>query len=50
MNVENLYVCEARIDGAGIRIGTKRWQPKDRGRAHAIRKQACHIHVTVAEV
>ena len=49
-NVENLYVCEARIDGAGIRLGTKRWQPKDRGRAHAIGKQACHIHVTVAEV
>jgi ribosomal protein L22 len=23
--------------------------PKDRGRAHPIRKRACHIHVGVAE-
>ncbi len=34
---------------AGIRIGTKRWIPKDRGRAHPIRKKACHIHVTVSQ-
>ena len=48
-NVENLYVSEARVDDAGVRLGTKRWIPKDRGRAHAIKKKACHIHVTVAE-
>jgi large subunit ribosomal protein L22 len=47
--VDNLYVSEARVDDAGIRIGTKRWMPKDRGRAHPIRKTACHIYVTVAE-
>ncbi len=48
-NVDNLYVCEARVDDAGVRIGTKRWIPKDRGRAHPIRKKACHIHITVAQ-
>ena len=49
-DVENLYVIEARVDGAGVRVGTKRWIAKDRGRAHPIRKQACHIHVKVTEL
>lgn len=49
-DVENLYVSEARVDSAGVRIGTKRWIPKDRGRANPIRKMASHIHITVAEV
>jgi large subunit ribosomal protein L22 len=48
-DVDNLYVAQARVDDAGIRIGTKRWMPKDRGRAHPINKKACHIHITVAE-
>lgn len=48
-DVDNLYVKEARVDDAGIRLGTKRWIPKDRGRAHPIRKKACHIYVTVTE-
>ena len=48
-DVENLYVSEARVDDAGVRIGTKRWMPKDRGRAHPISKKACHIHVTVRQ-
>ena len=49
-DVENLYICEARVDDAGRRIGTKTWIAKDRGRAHPIRKQASHIYVTVAEL
>ena len=49
-DVDNLYVSSARVDDAGIRIGTKRWIPKDRGRAHPIRKKACHIHITVTQV
>jgi large subunit ribosomal protein L22 len=49
-DVDNLYVSEAHADDAGVRIGTKRWMPKDRGRAHPISKKACHIYVTVAEV
>lgn len=48
-DVEKLYVAEARVDGAGRRIGTKGWIAKDRGRAHPIRKEASHIYVTVAE-
>ena len=48
-DVESLYVSEARVDDAGIRIGTKRWMPKDRGRALPIRKTASHIHISVSE-
>jgi len=48
--VDELYVSEARVDDAGIRIGTKRWIAKDRGRAHPIRKKACHVHVTVTQI
>ncbi|MCJ7777462.1 MAG: 50S ribosomal protein L22 [Sedimentisphaerales bacterium] len=49
-DVDNLYVSEARVDDAGWRMGTKRFMEKDRGRAHAIRKTACHIHITVSQV
>ncbi len=48
-DLEKLYVSEARVDGAGRRIGTKTWIAKDRGRAHPIRKEASHIYVTVSE-
>jgi len=48
-DVESLYISEARVDDAGVRIGTKRWIPKDRGRANPIKKLACHIHVTVTQ-
>lgn len=50
VDVDNLYVSSARVDDAGIRIGTKRWIPKDRGKAHPIRKKACHIHITVTQI
>jgi len=48
-DVDTLYVSEARVDEGGIRVGTKRWIPKDRGRAHPLHKLACHIHVTVTQ-
>jgi len=48
-DVDNLYVSSARVDDAGVRIGTKRWIPKDRGRTHPISKKACHIHITVTQ-
>jgi large subunit ribosomal protein L22 len=48
-DLERLYVSEARVDDAGNRIGTKRWMPKDRGRAHPINKKASHIHITVSQ-
>jgi large subunit ribosomal protein L22 len=50
VDVDNLYVSSARVDDAGIRIGTKRWMAKDRGRAHPIHKKACHIHITVTQI
>ena len=49
-DVDNLYVSSATADDAGVRIGTKRWIPKDRGRAHPIHKKACHIQVTVTQI
>ncbi|MHC4758347.1 MAG: 50S ribosomal protein L22 [Planctomycetota bacterium] len=48
-DVDNLFVCRAYVEDAGVRAGTKRWIPKDRGRAHPIRKKASHIYITVAE-
>lgn len=49
-DVDNLYVSSARVDDAGVRVGTKRWIAKDRGKAYPIRQMACHIHITVTEV
>jgi large subunit ribosomal protein L22 len=48
-DVDSLYVSEARVDDAGVQVGTKRWRAKDRGRAHPILKKASHIYVTVTE-
>ena len=48
-DVDSLYINCVRVDDAGVRVGTKRWIPKDRGRAHPIRKKACHIYVTVTQ-
>ncbi len=41
-----LYVFEARVDEAGM---IKRFQPKDRGRAHPILKRLSHITISVRE-
>jgi large subunit ribosomal protein L22 len=46
-DVEQLYVCQARVDYAGVRLNTRRWRPKDRGRAVSWCRKACHIHVAV---
>ncbi len=48
-NVDDLYVSGARVDDAGVRLGTKRWIPKDRGKAYPISKKACHIYITVSQ-
>jgi large subunit ribosomal protein L22 len=45
-DVRRLVVVDARVDGGPM---YKRWQPKDRGRAHPIKKRTSHITVTVAE-
>jgi len=49
-DVEKLYVCQAKVDGAGVRMGTKRFRAKDRGKAYSIRKMASHIHIAVTEM
>ena len=46
-DVERLYVSEARVDEGGVRQGTRRWHPKDRGRAVSFTRLASHIHVSV---
>ena len=48
-DVDSLYVSQIYVGDAGVRTGTKRWRAKDRGRAHSIRKMACHVHVVVTE-
>jgi len=48
-DVDRLYVSQACADDAGIRVGTKRFRAKDRGRAHRISKKASHIRITVTE-
>ena len=45
-DVHTLFVSESRVD-EGPR--TKRWRPKDRGRAHPFCKYSCHLYVTVDE-
>lgn len=42
--VQHLVVSESRVD-EGPTI--KRFQPKDRGRAHPINKRTSHIHIAV---
>jgi large subunit ribosomal protein L22 len=44
--VTNLFVQVSRVDEGPV---IKRFQPKDRGRAHPIMKRTSHLHVTVEE-
>lgn len=46
MNKANLFVAEARADGASI---LKRYQPVSKGRAHSIKKRTCHITIVLDE-
>ncbi|TVQ53924.1 MAG: 50S ribosomal protein L22 [Phycisphaerales bacterium] len=45
-SVENLYVKQSWVD-EGPTI--KRFQPKDRGRAHPINKRTSHLHIVLDE-
>ncbi len=45
-DVTTLYVSESRVDEGPT---MKRFQPKDRGRAHQILKRSSHLHVAVEE-
>lgn len=44
-NLRSLWIVDARVDGGPM---YKRWQPKDRGRAHPTLKRTSHLQVTVA--
>ena len=44
VDIRRLVVTDARVDQGPI---MKRWQPKDRGRAHPIWKRTSHITVAV---
>lgn len=44
VDVRRLVVTDARVDQGPI---IKRWQPKDRGRAHPIWKRTSHLTVAV---
>lgn len=45
-DVTSLHVVESRVDEGPT---MKRFQPKDRGRAHPIMKRSSHLHITVDE-
>lgn len=45
-DMSNLRIAEVRVDGGPY---LQRWRPKDRGRAHPIKKRTSHIWVAVAE-
>ena len=46
-DVERLYVADAAVDEAGVRQGTRRWRPKDRGRAVPFTRLASPIRVAL---
>ena len=49
VNLGQLYVVDARVDGAGLLNGRVRWRPRAMGRAFPIRKRTSHISITLAE-
>ncbi len=49
VDLKNLFVADARVDGAGLLQGRRRWQPRAMGRAFPILKRTSHISVGLAE-
>lgn len=45
-DMDSLYVALARVDGGPY---FRRWQPKDRGRAHPIAKRTSHLIIELEE-
>jgi len=46
-DVSRLFVSEAVVDEGGVRVGTRRWRPKDRGRAVPWTRLASHIRISL---
>ena len=49
VNLAQLFIVDARVDGAGLLSGRPRWRPRAMGRAFPIRKRTSHLSVTLAE-
>ena len=49
VNLKSLVVADARIDGAGLLNGRRRWQPRAMGRAFPILKRVSHISIVLGE-
>ena len=49
VNLKSLIVIDARIDGAGLLNGRRRWQPRAMGRAFPIMKRNSHITIVLGE-
>ena len=49
VNLKSLVVIDARVDGAGLLNGRRRWQPRAMGRAFPIMKRMSHISITLGE-
>ncbi|MDF1700879.1 MAG: 50S ribosomal protein L22 [Planctomycetota bacterium] len=49
VDLKSLVVVDARIDGAGLLNGRRRWQPRAMGRAFPILKRTSHISIILAE-
>jgi large subunit ribosomal protein L22 len=49
VNLKSLVVIDARVDGAGLLNGRRRWQPRAMGRAFPILKRTSHISIVVGE-
>ncbi len=45
-DVESLFISVSRVDEGPV---IKRFRPKDRGRAHPIRKPTSHLHIELEE-
>jgi len=49
VNLKSLVVIDARVDGAGLMNGRRRWQPRAMGRAFPILKRVSHISIVLGE-
>jgi large subunit ribosomal protein L22 len=49
VNLNQLFVADARVDGGPLLSGRPRWRPRAMGRAFPIRKRTSHLKVTLAE-
>jgi len=50
VNLSKLVVVDARVDGAGLLNGRKRWRPRAMGRAFPILKRTSHLSITLGEM